>query len=190
MNGSGCPGHFSTTTDRETAAAILGQQKAVMSALRRLATHYFRVGTARNRHMKSICYESSTIPPLAPSCFALNALRGICIKENSEAGCLPKPWRRRRADSNAHADRNDGKSSHTSEYTPWKFITYVALDGLRQKRVTGEHPQDHSLLKGASSARGAERSCRPSPMQPSHRALRAPVGERRALPAAISRRWR
>ena len=33
------------------------------------------------------------------------------------------------------ADHNAGKSSHTSEYTPWRLVTYVAFADLARARA-------------------------------------------------------
>jgi putative endonuclease len=32
-------------------------------------------------------------------------------------------------------DRNAGKSPHTSKYTPWKLVTYVAFSNERQAKT-------------------------------------------------------
>src|SRR5580700_11057473 len=88
--------------------------------------------------------------PWAPSCFALRASQD-CTTQNRETGCPPEPWRRRAAgmryvyllQSEAFAgqryigitsdlrkrlaEHNGGRSPHTSKYSPWKLVTYVAF---------------------------------------------------------------
>src|SRR4051794_29808493 len=88
------------------------------------------------------------------------ALRRICTVPDREAGCPPKPWRRRAvrmhyvyllqserfpdqryvgvtADLKKRLpDHNAGKSPHTSKYTPWKLVTYVAFSDAQKAKTS------------------------------------------------------
>src|SRR5215470_11188735 len=85
-----------------------------------------------------------------------DALRRICAVISREAGCPPKPWRRRAAEmryvclleseaiagqryvgatvdlKQRLAEHNAGKSPHTSKYAPWRLVTYVAFSDQRK----------------------------------------------------------